>query len=143
MIVVKDVVEHASTYEDGDVIFRLIEPRLRAGETVTISFEGITAVNSSFVNGSIIRLVESMSVAEVRSRLRITKSTKQINDLIKGRMDFADDPVSASGKVSVTKDWEVVYWARLLGTSKEALLAAVKSVGTNAEEVRHYLKAHS
>lgn len=83
-----DYVQHCSTYEDGDVIFDLIAPKVEAGEEVVLSFEGVTVVPSAFVNAALLRLVERVSLDDVRRRLSIVNSTRQINDLIKSRFGF-------------------------------------------------------
>lgn len=132
-------VTHPSTYEDGDVIFKLIEPEIRAGRPVTLSFSGVSAVPSSFVNGAIVRLVESVPVEAIRARLRITDSTRQINELIKSRLEFVDSQSGAHGRVSLKERWEVVYWTRILNVSEEKLHEAVSRVGADVEDVRRFL----
>jgi len=85
-----------------------------------------------------VRLVESVPVESIRARLRITNSTKQINDLIRSRLAFVD-PTMGHGQVSLAQEWEVVYWSRLLGTTPEQLREAVKKVGNDPQVVRQYL----
>lgn len=142
VITILQHVQQPSTYEDGEVIFRLIEPEIRSGNTVTLSFAGITAVPSSFVNAAIVRLVETMSVSDVRARLRITNSTKPINDLIRSRLAFVDPSVS-HGPVSIGQEWELVYWSRIFGVSPERLREAVKTVGNDAAALRRELESRS
>lgn len=89
MIRIRDHVARASSYEDGDVIYRLMAKELEAGAMVEVSFEGISSVPSAFVNASFVRLLESMPVAEVRSRLQISGSTRSINELLRSRLSFA------------------------------------------------------
>jgi hypothetical protein len=83
-----DHVETCSTYSDGEVIYALIAPKILNGENVTLSFEGVSAVPSAFINAAIVRLAESASLDEVRQHLKIEDSTRQINELIKNRFDF-------------------------------------------------------
>ncbi len=83
-----DYVKHCSTYEDGEVIFGLIAPKVEAGEAVVLSFDGVNAVPSAFVNAALLRLVERVSLETVMQRLSIVDSTRQINDLIKSRFGF-------------------------------------------------------
>jgi hypothetical protein len=139
--VVITVLEHVpqpSTYEDGEVIFRLIEPRIRSGENVTLSFAGVSAVPSSFVNSAIVRLVESVPIELIKARLRITDSTKQINDLIRSRLAFVD-PSVGHGQVSLGQEWEVVYWSRIFGVEPDRLRDVVRKVGSDAQAIRAYL----
>jgi len=78
-----------STYADGEVIRRLIAEELRAGRIVTLSFSGIKSVPSAFVNAALIKLIEEFDFEDIRSRLKIVDSTRQINQLIKDRFHFA------------------------------------------------------
>jgi hypothetical protein len=88
VIRILDYVSNASTYEDGDVIFKKILFEITQDRPVTISFEGISSVPSAFVNGAFIRLLEEFTFEKVRTYLRFSNSTKQINQLIKSRFDF-------------------------------------------------------
>lgn len=83
-----DHVTNCSSYADGDTIFNIIFPVIQRGEDIVLSFEGVEAVPSSFVNASIVRLIEVVSLKEIKSHLKVIKSTKQINALIRGRIDF-------------------------------------------------------
>lgn len=47
-------------------------------------------------------------------------------------------PQDAS-KINVHEDWELEYWSKELGVSKERIREAVKAVGTSAAAVRRYL----
>jgi len=88
VIRILDHVQTASTYEDGDVIYRLINGPISQGEPVTVSFDGVLAVPSAFVNAAFVRLVESNPIDRVRRCLRIADSTRAINELIRGRFSF-------------------------------------------------------
>lgn len=87
-ITLLDHVKTCSTYSDGEIIYSLIAPKIISGEDVTLSFAGVLAVPSAFINGAIVRLVESTSLEEVRKHLKIEDSTRQINELIKSRFNF-------------------------------------------------------
>ena len=78
-----------STYADGEVIYLLIAEELRSGRTVTLSFSGIKSVPSAFVNAALIKLLEEFDFEDIRSRLKIVDSTRQINQLVKDRFHFA------------------------------------------------------
>jgi hypothetical protein len=91
------VLEHvrsASSYDDGEVIFKLILPLVKSGERVVVDFSGITSVPSAFVNSAFIRLLEHVSFNQVKATLSFTQSTRQINQLIRSRFDF----VAAHGR---------------------------------------------
>ncbi|ROH99527.1 DUF3606 domain-containing protein [Chryseobacterium daecheongense] len=47
-------------------------------------------------------------------------------------------PQDAS-KVNVNETWELEYWSKKFGVTKERLKEAVKAVGTSAAEVQKYL----
>ncbi|MCS3805052.1 hypothetical protein HNO92_002211 [Chromobacterium alkanivorans] len=48
-------------------------------------------------------------------------------------------PLDAS-RINIHEQYEVNYWCKEFGVSKETLIAAVKAVGTSAAQVRTYLK---
>jgi hypothetical protein len=83
-----DHVANCSSYADGDTIFNIIGPVIQRGEDVVLSFEGVEAVPSSFINAAIVRLIEIVSLKEIKTHLKVIKSTRQINALIRGRIDF-------------------------------------------------------
>lgn len=82
LIVVKNEVESIAFNKDGDVIFSLIHKAFKENQKVTISFEGIYAVNTSFVNSAFIELLEFFSFDEIMKNLKFVNSTKQINSTI-------------------------------------------------------------
>jgi STAS-like domain of unknown function (DUF4325) len=91
---ISDHVTHASTYADGEVIFNLLKPAVLAGEVVEVSFAGIQAVPSAFVNAAFLRLLEIAPIERVRASLRFTDSTKFINELIRNRFEFVSHSAS-------------------------------------------------
>lgn len=86
-----DHVQHASTYDDGQVIFDLIADSVRAGEAVEVSFEGLHAVPSAFINAALVQLVETVPLKQIFRSLRITHSTKFINEMIRKRFAFVSE----------------------------------------------------
>ncbi len=88
VIKVRDHVERCSTYEDGEVILQLLQPEIEGGKDVVLSFEGIDAIPSAFVNASVVRLAQIAGIAAVKAHLRIIDSTRQINDLIRSRLEY-------------------------------------------------------
>ncbi|CAZ87328.1 hypothetical protein THI_3664 [Thiomonas arsenitoxydans] len=85
-----DHVRTASSYEDGDVIFRLILPPVMEGQRVEVDFTGITSVPSAFVNAAFVRLLEQVSLERAREVLTFVQSTRQINELIRSRFEFVE-----------------------------------------------------
>ena len=88
VIRILDHVSQAATYADGEKIFGLIADPIRLREHVTLSFDGIDAVPSSFINGAVVRLVEVVAIDVIKTQLGIIDSTRQINNLIRDRMAF-------------------------------------------------------
>jgi hypothetical protein len=88
VIRILDYVKTASSYEDGEVIFKLISSEIKQNKTVTISFQEISSVPSAFVNAAFIRLLEEFSFEKIRNTLSFIDTTKNINELIKSRFNF-------------------------------------------------------
>lgn len=88
-----DHVRQCSTYEDGDVIFRLIsagfDNEQRLDNKVELDFDGVLSIPSAFVNAALVQLLDKYSFDYIRSHLNFVGSTRQINDLIKRRFQFA------------------------------------------------------
>lgn len=87
---ITDHVKQASTYLDGQVIYNLIANQVAHDHPVEVSFAGIHAVPSAFVNAAFLQLLETVSIDKVKRNLRIVDSTKFINELIKRRFDFVE-----------------------------------------------------
>ncbi|HEY8118149.1 MAG TPA: STAS-like domain-containing protein [Methylophilaceae bacterium] len=88
VINIVDYVKTASTYEDGEVIYKLISDAIRRDEQVILSFSGIPSVPSAFINSAILRLLEDFSFEKIREKIIFVNTTKHINDLIKSRFEF-------------------------------------------------------
>ena len=91
VIRIHDIVLSADTSEQGSAVFACLQPALLPGDDVTLSFEGVKTVTSSFVNTAFVQLLETMSLADIKRRLRIVSSTRQINDMIRRRLRFEND----------------------------------------------------
>ncbi|WP_342505598.1 STAS-like domain-containing protein [Sporosarcina sp. FSL K6-2383] len=79
---ISDVVNSTSFNKDGEIIFDLVKTALLNNQQVTVSFEGIYALNTSFVNSAFIELLEHFSFDEIKNNLKFVDSTKQINSII-------------------------------------------------------------
>lgn len=101
MVVIRihDHTPTASTYADGQTIFSLIRPKIEQGESVELSFDGILAVPSAFINAAVIQLVEHVPASQIRANLKITDSTKAINELIRSRLAFVMNAENQRGSV--------------------------------------------
>lgn len=87
-VIVAEHISSASSYKDGEVIFRLILPAVIAGERVVVDLAGFTSVPSAFVNSAFIQLLEHVPFDQVRNTLTFVHSTRQINQLIRSRFAF-------------------------------------------------------
>lgn len=85
---IRDHVKQASSYDDGQIIYRLISDKLASGDTVRVSFDGINAVPSAFVNAAFVQLLDKTPIEKLREKLQFSDSTRFINELIKNRFDF-------------------------------------------------------
>jgi hypothetical protein len=83
-----DVSQNCYSHDDGYKLFLAITKGLRNNQELTISFEGVDSVSSSFVNASLIPLLDLMSFNEIKSRIAFIKTTPQINELIKSRFNY-------------------------------------------------------
>jgi hypothetical protein len=85
---VKDFVDHVYSNDDGSVIYRTLKKELENSNRVAVSFQEISALNSSFVNSAFIELLNDYDFNFIKENLRFVDSTKQINDIIKSRFSY-------------------------------------------------------
>jgi uncharacterized protein DUF4325 len=95
VIRILDFVQGADTSEQGALVLARLQAALTGGTEVTISFDGINTATSSFVNAGILPLLQQFPLNELKTRLRIVESTRQINDMIKMRMEREASAVTA------------------------------------------------
>jgi len=91
-----DFVSGANTSEEGEIIFDRLSGELSDEKkgAVVVSFEGIQTATSSFVNAAFVELLNKFSYADLRNRVRVVNSTRQINDMIKRRLARSSDMVA-------------------------------------------------
>jgi len=78
----------AATAEDGRKIFKALSDALNADSSpVEVSFSGVSIATSSFVNTAFIPLLDLVSFDEIKKRIRIVHSNRQVNDMIKTRLE--------------------------------------------------------
>jgi hypothetical protein len=88
MVRVIDIITAADTADQGSVVYtRLREELARADAQVTVSFEGVQTATSSFVNVAFVQLLSDFPMADIRHRLRVVESTRQINEMIRTQME--------------------------------------------------------
>ena len=80
----------ADTAEQGDAILIKIRAGLACEPNqLIVSFEGIQSATSSFVNSALVPLLDDLEFGELKRRLKIIDSTRQINDMIRSRLEKA------------------------------------------------------
>lgn len=84
---VLDVVPRTFNNDDGREVHDAIREALAREEVVTLSFDGVDSVPSSFVNSALITLLHDLSFDEVRRRLRFVQTNSQINEMIRSRFN--------------------------------------------------------
>lgn len=94
-----DYVDSTSSNKEGEIIFDLVKKALENNQKVTVSFAGIYALNTSFVNSAFIELLEHFSFNEIKNNVNFIDSTKQINMIISKR--FKDSLVNNETLASV------------------------------------------
>jgi len=67
-------------------VFDVLKKALDTG-SVTVSFDGIQTATSSFVSSAFVALLDHLSYADIKERMRVIDSTRQINDMIKTRLE--------------------------------------------------------
>jgi STAS-like domain of unknown function (DUF4325) len=83
-----DVTTGADTGDQGEPVFERLRRALSDKDgIVAVSFDGVKTATSSFVNVAFVQLLLSYSFQDIKSRLRVVDSTRQINDMIKSRME--------------------------------------------------------
>jgi hypothetical protein len=96
VIVVLDRVKRCYTAQDGAVIDRALRDALAVEQQVTLSFQGVSDVPSSFVNAAIVPLVEEHGEEWVKARLTITHATKQVAHMLRRCVSNAKKKALAS-----------------------------------------------
>jgi hypothetical protein len=87
VIRIKDISRSADTGEQGDLVYRQIKDALANDSSVVISFAGVATATSSFVNAAFVSLLDVLSFDEIKRRIKVTDSNRQINEMIRSRME--------------------------------------------------------
>ncbi|SRR5260221_10883474 len=102
VIRILDHIKTYSSYDDGEIIYRLIAKEFDAGRDAEVSFDGIKSISSAFANSALIRLVEKYPFEQIKSRLHIVDSTRQINRLVRDRFAFATSTTTSPPSVDAS-----------------------------------------
>ena len=87
---VKDIVRQAYTAEDGLQVATVIRKAFENGKTITLSFDGIRDVPSSFINGAFVSLLRDYPITTVKRDLRVISATRQTVEMIRRCFDNAE-----------------------------------------------------
>lgn len=88
VLVLLDHVSNCYSNDDGEKIAKTIRQNLDKKESVRISFRGVDVVSSSFINSSLITLLDDYTIDYIKSKVSFSETTKHINNLIKNRFLF-------------------------------------------------------
>jgi hypothetical protein len=93
---IKDLAGGADTAAQGEAILRSLNSALKNGGVATLNFSGVTTATSSFTNAAIVALLSEYSLEHLKKHLRVIKSTRQINDMIRSRLERASSDSAAA-----------------------------------------------
>jgi hypothetical protein len=88
-IQIRDLVAGGNTADEGNAVFPHLRSAMANGALFAVSFIGVQTATSSFVNASFCALLKHFSFGDIKGRMRVTDSTRQINQMIKTRMERA------------------------------------------------------
>lgn len=83
-----DIVRQCYSNADGHQLFKVVDDYVKRSEPVTVSFQGVDTVPSSFVNSAFIALLETYDFEIIKNTLSFSNTTQQINEMIKTRFAF-------------------------------------------------------
>jgi hypothetical protein len=89
VIRIRDIVDCANTGDEGIAVYTHVRAALARDDLVVLSFDGVRVATSSFVNAAFVALLTEFSLDDLKRRMRVVRSTRQINDMIKLRLDRA------------------------------------------------------
>ena len=87
VILVNALIDAAVSEEDGAIVFKRLREALETHEIVTLSFSGLKTATTSFVNTAFVPLLDSYTFSEIKLRVKVIESTRQINHMIKWRLE--------------------------------------------------------
>ncbi len=96
-----DYVDQAYSSADGRTIYEVIVNNLKAGRPVQVSFEGIDAIPTSFVNNAFIPLLQEFSFEDIKRYVSFIHTTSQINNMLRSRFQFETSGERAARKLAL------------------------------------------
>lgn len=83
VIFVKSIVDTCDTYSQGETLRKEIINSIQKYGDVKVSFVDIGYATSSFVNGAFAGLLLDYDIQQIKDKLSIVGSHRQINDLVR------------------------------------------------------------
>lgn len=83
VIFVKSIVDACDTYSQGETLRKEIINSIQKYGDVKVSFVDIRYATSSFVNGAFAGLLLDYDIQQIKDKLSIVGSHRQINDLVR------------------------------------------------------------
>lgn len=100
LISVKGIVgENAVTLEDGRAVYSLIQEPLMRGESVVLSFNGVSVIGLPFLNAGVGQLLATYPVDDLNNRLFVTQISSLGNELLHRVMKNAEKQFEAKPKL--------------------------------------------
>lgn len=84
-----EVAGGADTAEQGEAVYMAMFQSLKADQRVVLNFGGVRTATSSFVNNAFVRLLSDFSLAHIKLHVGVVRSSRQINELIRDRLERA------------------------------------------------------
>jgi hypothetical protein len=96
-ISVVEVAGRGDTADQGVLLHKALITALRDSTgTVLVNFHCLTTITSSFANLAFVQLLTEWPLSELKRRLKIVNSTRQINEMVKSRLEREGDGHAAA-----------------------------------------------
>lgn len=95
-----DLISGADTADQGRFVQQVIAAALNQEPKVVVSFKGIQTASSSFVHAAFVPLLASYSLDELKKRMDVVDSNRQINDMIKRGLTRPQNQVRVRGALA-------------------------------------------
>jgi hypothetical protein len=96
-ISVIEVAGRGDTADQGVLLHKALVISLRRSSgPISIDFQGLTTITSSFANLAFVQLLTEWPFSELKKRLKIVNSTRQINEMVKSRLEREGDGHAAA-----------------------------------------------
>ncbi|MBY6164098.1 STAS-like domain-containing protein [Mameliella alba] len=86
VVTVLSLVDACNTAHQGAVVYDALNNALARHQIVSLDFSGVPNVTSSFVNTALLPLLADFSFSELKIRLKISGTNRQIANMIRDRL---------------------------------------------------------